>query len=368
MAPGGENERPNVSCTYAQRRASGSQARTAAKEGGLLDGKRGGPVTAENFEEKMRQAMAPALVAAATPPVEEARDIFERLEGADGLSAEEAAERLRGDHSKRHCIKNVHELLESGTNKRLYDDLDYLVAGIEDSASCSLPAGRASSASLLSAGARALMADLGSKLFGETAPMHLCRIRSLGIIERLTEALGALARSDDDCLVFLTLLLLVFCPAVTRIDHFVALDVGACIIERLLEMGTASLVPPVGDLQCTTASRDAGHALLTRKVYALSTLPQMACEEAAAWLTAKMCNALATVSGSNTEHLQAFSAHLSEGSKTRETGIIGLFCDILARPSPAPSRVSVALALPPSRGPSAKYMRRHTFNRRHAVF
>lgn len=125
--------------------------------------------------------------------------------------------------SKKSCLKNVHELLESGTSARLYDELEYLIAGLE------------SLSSTAKASREGYLLDLGKKLFFEPSAMFESRLRSSGMVERIIKSLLPVFQRDDIAVRFLIVTLHKFCSKIRRIDHFISLDDSIDLSLHLME-------------------------------------------------------------------------------------------------------------------------------------
>jgi hypothetical protein len=134
------------------------------------------------------------------------------------------------EETKRHCVRNVHELVESGVSNRFNDELDYLITGLE-----SLPFdGKVRT----TAARNTYLFDLGGKLFEDISPMRTSRLRSSGCLERIVKNL-TLLDWDSYGKRFLILLLYRLCDDVRRIDHFIDFQSGLKLTEWLLsEEGT----------------------------------------------------------------------------------------------------------------------------------
>jgi hypothetical protein len=144
-------------------------------------------VTDANFAQKVLEVLKPNIAPSISP------------------SSEDEGEEEEGEELKRHCVRNVHELLESGTSNRLYDELDYLVSGLE------------SHSSVKDTARHQYLMDLGDKLFGDMTPMRTSRVRSSGLLERIVKRAG----SDDYGRKFQITLLYLLCADVRRIDHYI---------------------------------------------------------------------------------------------------------------------------------------------------
>jgi hypothetical protein len=165
----------------------------SAKEGCIND---------TNFAKKVLEVFQPTV---ASKPV-------------DSKSEEEEE-----DSIKRHCVRNVHELLESGGSCRLYDELDYLITGIE-----TLPAGARSNSAR-----NTYLYDLGSKILEDNSPLRTSKLRSSGYLERIIRSLVSV--DDDYGKRFLLLLLFRLCGDVRRIDHFINVRAGLRLAEWSLQ-------------------------------------------------------------------------------------------------------------------------------------
>ncbi|PJF18297.1 hypothetical protein PSACC_01896 [Paramicrosporidium saccamoebae] len=127
------------------------------------------------------------------------------------------------DSIKRHCVRNVHELLESGGSCRLYDELDYLITGVE-----ALPVGARSNSAR-----NTYLYDLGSKILEDNSPLRTSKLRSSGYLERIISSLVNV--EDDYGRRFLLLLLFRLCDDVRRIDHFINVTAGLRLAEWALQ-------------------------------------------------------------------------------------------------------------------------------------
>lgn len=131
------------------------------------------------------------------------------------------------DLCKRHCVRNVHELLESGLSNRFYDELDYLVSGLE-----SLPP---DTKSKTTSARQQYLFDLGHRLFSDTSPMQTSRLRSSGFLERIIKSLTAIDNLDAYSKRFLMTLLYLLCDDIRRVDHFIDVSSGFELAKWLLK-------------------------------------------------------------------------------------------------------------------------------------
>lgn len=153
-------------------------------------------VTEDNFAQKVLELLKP------TPHILDSSPLND-----DGSLDEEEGE-------KRHCVKNVHELLESGVSNRFYDELDYLVSGLEE-----IP--KDSKAKTINC-RRQLLCELGMKLFGPISPIDASRLRSGGLLQRIISAVMPSTEEDVYSQQFAIALLQIFCNEVRRLDHFIS--------------------------------------------------------------------------------------------------------------------------------------------------
>lgn len=127
------------------------------------------PVTQENFVFKVLEVLKPA--APKQQPPGEAADEEESVE------------------EKRHCVRNVHELLEAGSANRLCEEVEYIVAGLE-----ALPKrGRLRERLVYYEELLGLL--LGGRLL---TCMEMSTLRTTGIVSRLAVFVGGLEDVLDE--------------------------------------------------------------------------------------------------------------------------------------------------------------------------
>lgn len=201
---GGAPRRPGNTLTYCRRgKAAARLPSPRASSSPAADD----VVNEDNFVHKVLELLRPS---ARGPP----NIAPQNNHSAEGDGAEESES--EGEEGKRRCVKNVHELLESGGSNRFYDELDYLVSGLED-----IPSdGKRRHAD----SRRSLLSELGLKLFAQLSPIAASRLRSGGLLQRTVAVLLPSADQDEYIRHFLAALLVIFCGTVRRLDHFVAID------------------------------------------------------------------------------------------------------------------------------------------------
>lgn len=141
---------------------------------------------------------------------------------------------------KRSCVKNVHELLESGGSSRLYDELDYMVSGLER-----LLGDTSQKGALV---CKRYLSEMGCKFFTSFSPLQMSRFRSSGLIDRVIKALSPPFGRDGYAMLFLASFLFLTCHDVRRIDHYFGLEDGVLLVEWLL--------PQAGTLRESEWTRD----------------------------------------------------------------------------------------------------------------
>lgn len=180
----------------------------------------------DNFATKVLEVLRPVSSSSSSKATSNASGVASPTPLTSGSGEEDSD----AEEAKRHCVKNVHELLESGLSNRLYDELDYLVSGLE---SLRAPPQSAKKASTALYG---YMGDLGSKLFEEFSPMQASRLRSSGLLERMFAALAPFY-DDSHVVRFIVTCLAVLCSDVRRLDHFISIEVGFRLALALIMSG-----------------------------------------------------------------------------------------------------------------------------------
>lgn len=171
-----------------------------------------------NFAQKVMEVLQP--VPGKAPLIDSASD----------SSSEDSSE-----YGKRTCVRNVHELLESGVSSRLYDELDYLVSGLEGLSTDTKP--RTASAR------QQYLFDIGKKLLVDISPMQASRLRSSGFIERIICKLSTANDLDEYSNRFMAVILKLLCDDVRRIDHFIKVPMGIKLAKWLI-MKDEEIIPP----------------------------------------------------------------------------------------------------------------------------
>lgn len=211
---GGAPRRPGNTLTYCRRGKAAAVATTKpSPHRPPLPGPAVNVVNDANFVHKVLELLRPS---AGGPSKIATRN--GHLDDGDDESGAENDDKAEGEEEgKRRCVKNVHELLESGGSNRFYDELDYLVSGLED-----IPSdGKRRHAD----SRRSLLSELGLKLFAQQlSPIAASRLRSDGLLQRTIAALLPFADQDEYVCHFLAALLVIFCGSVRRLDHFIAID------------------------------------------------------------------------------------------------------------------------------------------------
>lgn len=196
-----------------------------------------GAINDENFAFKVLEVLRPVTFdsSLATPNA---------LGAATSLIASDSDNENENEHHnendadklKRHCVKNVHELLESGLSNRLYDEIDYLVSGLE-----TLKPHNAQKKTVIAL--HGYICDLGDKLFESFSPMQASRLRSSGILERMFVALSPFL-DNQYVQRFIVTCLVLLCSDVRRLDHFISIPDGFGLALALIKNG--NVVLPAG--------------------------------------------------------------------------------------------------------------------------
>lgn len=129
------------------------------------------PITQDNFVRKVLEVLK--------PPTPSQRPSL-------GDAADEGEEFVE---DKRHCVRNVHELLESGSANRLYEEVDYIVTGLE-----TLPR-KGRLRERLNYYRELLRLLLGGRLLTR---MEMSTLRTTGIISRLAAFVSSLEDVPDE--------------------------------------------------------------------------------------------------------------------------------------------------------------------------
>lgn len=129
------------------------------------------PITQNNFVRKVLEVLKP------TTPRQPS--LLENTTDEGEESVEE----------KRHCVRNVHELLESGSANRLYEEVDYIVTGLE-----ALPR-KGRLRERLAYYGELLRLLLGGRLLTR---MEMSTLRTTGIISRLAAFVSSLEDIPDE--------------------------------------------------------------------------------------------------------------------------------------------------------------------------
>lgn len=211
-------------------------------------------ITDANFGQRLFQALRP-------PPSESLLTSKQSSEG----------EEEQGGGVKRPCsVRNLHELLQTGSSSRLLDELEYLLSGLKGA----IEGKRDINGYLI---------DISKRLLNDRTPAKVSSLRASGAVEKVMGTLVGGLRVDKysaPLSAFISVLLHQLCSEVRRIDHFVPLGELDFIIETILSVGDGVTILELLDLQSS----------MSRFIAPLSNVWELTL-----WLMAKICVAIQTM-------------------------------------------------------------------------